>query len=659
MVRHVSATQKPVLNERLNVSLLGKCLVSIDSGERIVLPRKALLLLAFLIIDGRNGMVGRNIAAEFLWEDVDADRRDGNLRNLLYRVRLALAAREGLELFDITEREIMVSNWVGYVDVAAFRAILSGTFTQNILAVCEVYQGELLEGQTSNGEKLSHWLRDRRSGLQQAFVAIVAKHLEGGPTNALPPNAQVVARKLLQVEPTNEAAYRILMRLLAEKGDTKAITHLYRKIARLLERELQARPEQKTRDLYRQLVGAGVAEAVSQTLRHEKEFPAVAVINRYLPRVAIVAYRPIDASRLEAEIVASTVDRLLEQLCLSGGLLIQDSGIHGITDTLFRQNIFNADVDYIIEATYRYSEIAASISFRLVERITRNVLWVRACRILNRVAQNLREASYSLFQHIEAREIAKLSESAEYTNAYRLTLQGAKALQVLELPSIRRARGIMKSALTVDPDHVPALAGLARSYVLEGLLATRADKNLLEEAENHAKKIITLNSQNSRGYQELGVARLYGRRFEGATELLRTAKNLNPTGFDINVDLADALISIGNSGEALSILDELSAVASVSTDLEKWIAAGAHYSLENYREALRCIDSMKNPETVSRLSAASYAMLGEKEQAAAMREVSMDFNPSFKTQQWLAHSPIGRREAVQHYEMGLLSAGFP
>jgi hypothetical protein len=67
---------------------------------------------------------------------------------------------------------------------------------------------------------------------------------------------------------------------------------------------------------------------------------------------------------------------------------------------------------------------------------------------------------------------------------------------------------------------------------------------------------------------------------------------------------------------------------------------------------------MKNPAPVSRISAASYAMLGDLEGARRMKEVTLDFNPIFDVKQWLAQSPLGSREIVQQYEYGLFLAGF-
>jgi DNA-binding SARP family transcriptional activator/tetratricopeptide (TPR) repeat protein len=653
----VESGEKPPKHEgKLSVSLLGRAQVATEAGRIVALPRKALLLFALLVVDGRNGSIGRDMAAEFMWENADASRRCGNLRNLLYRVRQAFVPHQGLELFEMTEREIAINSSVGYIDVVAFRKALSQASAQGMLAIGEAYRDELLIGQTSDGKRLSHWLRDRRAGLQREFVTAASRYLEADTADELPSHAQTVANKLIEVEATNEVGYRALMRLAAANSDRKTVTSLYNKLTRLLARDIQTKPDEQTRALYKRLHGDRNLPGGPTAKQAAPVNPVT--INRYAPRIAVVGYRRMNGLRGDGETVALAVEKLVEHLWRAGSLIIQELGTHGFSDAVFRETIFKSTADYVVEIACRLAQGRPDISFRLTERFSREVRWTRSYRDSQGDLNCIQEAAYSILCQVEARETAKLSESPEYANAYRLALRGGRLLRTFDLREIRRGRSTLKSALSAVPDHIPALASLARSYVLECVLTTDADSRLLGEAEQVARKIVSLDPQNSRGYQELGIAQLYARQFEGGVALLHRARELNPSSPDVSLDLADALISVGELDKALSMIQPIQAEASSGADLQKLIVASAYYFKGQYAVCLRWIEAMANPHSVFRVSASAYAMLGEREKAAESRDAALEFNPEFDPRRWLSQAPLGNREIVQHYEAGLFAAGF-
>jgi len=68
------------------------------------------------------------------------------------------------------------------------------------------------------------------------------------------------------------------------------------------------------------------------------------------------------------------------------------------------------------------------------------------------------------------------------------TVEGQRLLRNIDLPSIRRARKFFRAALASASNHVPAMAGLSRSYVMEWLVRAPFEASLLEEAEQCARK---------------------------------------------------------------------------------------------------------------------------------------------------------------------------
>jgi tetratricopeptide (TPR) repeat protein len=140
--------------------------------------------------------------------------------------------------------------------------------------------------------------------------------------------------------------------------------------------------------------------------------------------------------------------------------------------------------------------------------------------------------------------------------------------------------------------------------------------------------------------------------------LLHRARELNPSSPEVCLDLADALISVGELDKALSIIQPIQAEASSGADLQKLIIASAYYFKGQYSVCLRWIEAMANPHSVFRVSASAYAMLGQREKAEESRDAALEFNPEFDPRRWLSQAPLGNREIVQHYEAGLFAAGF-
>ena len=75
-------------------------------------------------------------------------------------------------------------------------------------------------------------------------------------------------------------------------------------------------------------------------------------------------------------------------------------------------------------------------------------------------------------------------------SAIGLTLEAQRLLNAIDLPSIRRARRLLRSAQAVAPDFVPTIAALARSHVMEWLVRAPFEVAPLEFAEQFAKRAI-------------------------------------------------------------------------------------------------------------------------------------------------------------------------
>ncbi|MGA2043154.1 MAG: BTAD domain-containing putative transcriptional regulator [Roseiarcus sp.] len=648
---------------RARLALLGRAHAADSSGHPLKIPRMGLTLAAYLLLEGSTMRASRESAARFLWEGLEKERQSGNLRQLLLRVR-GLQASLGVRLFDIDDDEIALKSNGADIDVAAFRAAIPADSESRIATICERYAGDLLGGMHENGEKLSAWLSAKRALLRAEFVGAVLPFIEsreddGGqedPSGGLRFHA---ATRLIAVEPFQEAGYRALMRTYAARGDNASVRRLYERLERLLGKELGCRPSAATRDLYQTLSNIAQLPPVIAAPQFESEpgarAPSVKALPAAggLPRIAIFAPAPTESPGLPQDLVNDFLNELASRLSQTRSFVVM---LPGPAPAAVGPPAI-ADVDYAVEVRARRGG-APGMIVRLVGMATREILWAGDFESADAIADAVATMVHSIVGQIENRELQLLEAGPDGQSAYRLSIKGQRLLRTIDLPSIRRARALFKAAIGVTANHIPALAGMAHSYVLEWLVRMNPEPSLLDTAERIARMILSISPDDYRGFHKLGYAQLYSRKFDKSVENLRHSMRLNPIDLDVQVDLADALISNGDAREAIRLFAESKQLGRRGADNDHWILAGGLYQIGEYRAALDEIANMQNPLPALRLSAASHAMLGERVAAQRLRAELMEYNPGFKLAQWLSIMPCRDVAHVQQYSEGLRMAGF-
>jgi tetratricopeptide (TPR) repeat protein len=294
---------------------------------------------------------------------------------------------------------------------------------------------------------------------------------------------------------------------------------------------------------------------------------------------------------------------------------------------------------------------------RLLTPREHQILWAASFADSSQYFERAPITLNSILRHIEDREIS-LSDSDGLRVAYRLTLEAQRLLNAIDLPSIRRARRLLKAAQSVAPNFVPTIAAMARSHVMEWLVRAPFEVAPLEFAEQFAKQAIAISPDDHRGYHVLGLVYVYRRRLDDGIECLNRAASLCPEDKGVCADLADALVFNGQSREAITMLDALVRSFDPGGDYIRWVLASAHFAHEDYGATLLQIRQMSNPAPAFRISAAARALMGDVSGARRVMKASMDFNPNFDLRSWLAMAPCRNKDLIQHYTEGLRMAGF-
>jgi tetratricopeptide (TPR) repeat protein len=204
----------------------------------------------------------------------------------------------------------------------------------------------------------------------------------------------------------------------------------------------------------------------------------------------------------------------------------------------------------------------------------------------------------------------------------------------------------------------PAYSGIARTMQMEWLLLARGDAAPLVKSESLARRAIELDPRDSSGYRMLAFSALYGRRFDESVAHLTEAERRHPQHADLLAEFADTLAHSGNPAGGLKKIDRAIELNPIVPDMYWWWAAGMHYQLHRYQEAVNCALKMKDQRPAMRLLAASYAQLGEKSMARGYVNKTLEVYPDFRVEHWLSIVPNRNADDTRHYMDGLRSAGF-
>ena len=221
-----------------------------------------------------------------------------------------------------------------------------------------------------------------------------------------------------------------------------------------------------------------------------------------------------------------------------------------------------------------------------------------------------------------------------------------------------RARREFRAAVQVSPYFAPALSGLARTHSREWLLTARGDIEHLILSETHANQAIAAGQDLAAGYRELGVTKLFLGDFDESAAALQLAETPSPHYADVIADHADTLVHASLPAQGLEKIEQAIDLNPLCPDLYHWTAAGANYYLGRYEDALVSVSRMQNGEPAGRLSAASWAMLGNQKKARSFVRKVRENYPEFNVDEWLAIVPIREQWQKDHYREGLLKAGF-
>jgi len=244
---------------RWSLRMLGPFVAEGDGGPLAGFRSdKVRALLAYLAVHVDRPW-SRATLADLLWPEQPESTARGNLRNALSNLRHVLGDQVAEPPFLRVTQAAVEANGAAerWVDVDAFMGLRPGAEdaaarsvdpvgVTRLEAALSLYRGHFLEGFAIDSAPFESWLATTREQLRleatRAARALAGAHAQLGDV----PAAASAARRWLELEPWDESAHRLLMRLLSLQGQRAAALAQYEACRLSLERELGVEPEAET-----------------------------------------------------------------------------------------------------------------------------------------------------------------------------------------------------------------------------------------------------------------------------------------------------------------------------------------------------------------------------------------------------------------------------
>jgi predicted ATPase/DNA-binding SARP family transcriptional activator len=335
------------LSPCLALHLLGPPRLEIDSSPVSIDRRKTLALLAYLAVN--LGSHTRDFLSALLFPDYDQSKAFRNLRHTLWETQQAIG--EGWIVADhetiglIAGGADQSTGRVMWLDVAQFESLItqSRAHAQRDISLriplltdsIKLYRNHFLTGfSLKDAPSFNEWAMGEsdnlRHQLAHALTLLAEDHCSLGRAETAIP----YARRLIALDPLNEASHRQLMQVYIQAGQHNAALKQYKICEHILRKELGVDPQPETRALYKQIRKGEIKPIqpvkqketvtpqhnipfqISKFIGREKEMDDVADLIANNRLVTLVGTGGIGKTRLSLKVGEGLLKEFADGICL-------------------------------------------------------------------------------------------------------------------------------------------------------------------------------------------------------------------------------------------------------------------------------------------------------------------------------------------------------
>lgn len=243
----------------MNVKLLflGQPQILYDNLPVEITVKKAVALLAYLATTGKAH--SRERLATLLWPDSDDSVARTGLRQVIQALRQTpLASVLMMDRINIDLHPDVVSDVKDFQYFASFKDYEQTALTIEAVSRLQsaeaLYRGEFMQDfRIPHSASWEDWQQFRRIEFEYQATRVVAALTRYYAQEGLPDSGLKMAARWLKMDPLNEQAHLLTMRLYMLQDQTERALEQYHLIERLIEREYGRAPDAEVRNFYEQL----------------------------------------------------------------------------------------------------------------------------------------------------------------------------------------------------------------------------------------------------------------------------------------------------------------------------------------------------------------------------------------------------------------------
>ncbi|WP_428650953.1 FlgO family outer membrane protein [Roseibium sp.] len=514
----------------LEVGLLGTVTITDSTGSAIALAgRKDRALVAYLA-QHRGNPVDRDRLVGLIWPDASESSGRASLRQSLSTIRKALP--EDAEAAIIANREsVCFDEALVTTDVRKLEDARGDPSRLDDLHLD--LDGAVLGGLGRISADFDTWAASEASRLgvmATDVLSVAAEHAESEKRYA---DAVFYLSQALVIDPLAEDIVRRLMRLQAAAGRSEAALRQFRALEVLMETELGVRPDAQTQEVARSIRAARnrVPESDGKAPQNARPIvPGSVLVTRFVERSEVEDYFAVSFT----ESVILALSRFRETPVMDLKTVKAAGGLHDENATDMARG---AGAEFVLSGTVQRSGDRLRVNARLTDTASGQTVWAEK---FDTVSADLLDVEDELSARV-ATAIAGRIENETIRRArgkvptdlavIDWVMRGRYHLNLYTRSGEEEAKICFEEALKLDPECVPALAGLAVSHLHDFESASDLSDEKLELARELAQRAIDIDETNAHARYAMASAMCYLGGHELALQHCNRALETNPNDY--------------------------------------------------------------------------------------------------------------------------------
>lgn len=386
----------------------------------------------------------------------------------------------------------------------------------------------------------------------------------------------------------------------------------------------------------------GIGLAVWQPWRSTMEPAAIEKMVRPLPAKSSIVVLPFQTSSQDKKVV--TFSDALNANITSGLSRFRGLFVIARNSALTYKNKLptpkqvseTLGVRYILQGRIEPREKAVRVTTQLIDAISGENIWVNQFdRELGAIFDVQDEITKSVVTALPGRvrwaEDKRLRHTgAEFLSAYEKLARAEELIWRFTPKDNKAGLKLAESAIESDPHFARAYAIVGWAHLNDWQwYGVDNPQESLRLAEEFARKAISTDPSEPEGYTALGYLLLYKRQHEASLAMLQKGLEVNPNYADLIAGMADPLLFCGRPEEAVKWIKRAMRLNPFHPNWYYFQKGIAHYVAKQYEETIATIKQASPIGEARRLMAASYAYLGDMDNAQARSQEVLKGQPDF------------------------------